>query len=266
MLDNLKILFHQGKQYIPDVTIAKIPGIFRGRPVISNEVVDTNALVDICPTGAISSLPKGEKLGKASLPKGQAGLYIDLGKCTFCGECAIAFPSKIKFTTDYKMATNDCQKLIIKEGQDKPIELNPELIRKEIYEYFSGSLKLRQVCAGGDGSCEMELSACSNVNFDMGRFGVEFVASPSHADGIVITGPITENMSQALQICYDAIPEPKIIILAGTDAISGGIFDGSPALNRNFLSKYKIDLYVPGNPIHPLTFINGVLELIKKRK
>jgi Ni,Fe-hydrogenase III small subunit len=250
MLDNLKILLHQGKQYIPDVTITKVPGIFRGRPVISTEKVNETELIELCPTNAISTNP----------------VCIDLGKCTFCGECAIAFPKKIKFTTDYKIATNERQKLIIKEGQDEPIELTPELIRKEIYEYFSGSLKLRQVCAGGDGSCEMELNACSNVNFDMGRFGIEFVASPRHADGIVITGPITENMAQPLQICYDAIPEPKIIILAGTDAISGGIFEGSLALNRSFLSKYKIDLYVPGNPIHPLTFINGVLELIKKRK
>ncbi len=250
MLDNLKILLHQGKQYIPDVTTAKVPGIFRGRPVISTEKVNDDELMELCPANAISTNP----------------LCIDLGKCTFCGECAIAFPKKIKFTTDYKIATNERQKLIIKEGQDEPIELNPELIRKEIYEYFSGSLKLRQVCAGGDGSCEMELNACSNVNFDMGRFGIEFVASPRHADGIVITGPITENMAQPLQICYDAIPEPKIIILTGTDAISGGIFEGSLALNRSFLSKYKIDLYVPGNPIHPLTFINGVLELIKKRK
>jgi len=127
-------------------------------------------------------------------------------------------------------------------------------------------LKLRQVSAGGDNSCELELNACGNVNFDMGRFGIEFVASPRHADGIVITGPITENMAVPLQICYDAVPDPKIIILAGTDAISGGIFSDSPALNRTFLSKYKIDLYVPGNPIHPLTFINGVMDLIKKRK
>jgi Ni,Fe-hydrogenase III small subunit/ferredoxin-like protein FixX len=250
MLDNLKILWHQGKQYIPDVTIAKVPGIFRGRPVISAERVNETELMEICPTNAISIDP----------------VCIDLGKCTFCGECAIAFPTKIKFTTDYKIATNDRHKLIIMEEQDEPIELNPELIRKEIYKYFSGSLKLRQVCAGGDGSCEMELNACSNVNFDMGRFGVEFVASPRHADGIVITGPITENMAQPLQICYDAIPEPKIIILTGTDAISGGIFEGSLALNRSFLSRYKIDLYIPGNPIHPLTFINGVIELIKKRK
>ena len=249
MLDNLKILFHQGKQYIPDVTRAEVPGIFRGRPVISSVKVNETELAEICPTNAISADP----------------VCIDLGKCTFCGECAFAFPDKIKFTTDYKIATNERNRLTIKEGIDGPVELNPELIRWEISEYFSSSLKLRQVSAGGDNSCELELNACGNVNFDMGRFGIEFVASPRHADGIVITGPITENMAQSLQICYDAIPEPKIIILAGTDAISGGIFEGSLALNRSFLSKYKVDLYVPGNPVHPLTFINGILELIKKR-
>ena len=250
MLNNLKILLHQGRQYIPDVTKAKVPGIFRGKPVISTEKIDETELMEICPTNAISVSP----------------VCIDLGKCTFCGECAIAFPNKVKFTTDYKIATNDRNELIIKERHDEPVKLNPDLVRKEISEYFSGSLKLRQVSAGGDNSCELELNACGNVNFDMGRFGIEFVASPRHADGLVITGPITENMAQPLQVCYDAIPEPKIIILAGTDAISGGIFAGSPALNRSFLSKYAIDLYVPGNPIHPLTFINGVLELIRKRK
>ncbi|OFY64543.1 MAG: NADH:ubiquinone oxidoreductase [Bacteroidetes bacterium RIFCSPLOWO2_02_FULL_36_8] len=250
MLENIKILIHQGKQYIPYVTTAKIPGIFRGRPVISTSHVDEQALMELCPTGAIQKNP----------------MRIDLGKCTFCGECAIAFPEKIKFTTDYKISSNERERLIVKEGEDIPITLDPELIRKEIKKYFGDSLKLRQVSAGGDNSCEMELNACGNVNFDMGRFGIEFVASPRHADGIVITGPITENMAEPLQLCYDATPSPKIIILAGTDAISGGIFEGSPALNRSFLEKYKIDLYVPGNPIHPLTFINGVLELIGKRK
>jgi Ni,Fe-hydrogenase III small subunit len=250
MLNNVKIWLHQGKQFIPDVTVAQVPGPFRGRPVVSTERIDETELSAICPTDAIATHP----------------VSIDLGKCTFCGECAFAFPNKIKFTTDYKLSTNDPNRLIIREGQETGIELDPALIRKEISRYFKDSLKLRQVSAGGDNSCELELNACGNVNFDMGRFGIEFVASPRHADGIVITGPITENMAEPLQICYDAIPEPKIIILAGTDAISGGIFDGSPALNRSFLSKYKIDLYVPGNPIHPLTFINGVLELIKKRK
>jgi Ni,Fe-hydrogenase III small subunit/ferredoxin len=250
MIGNVKILKHQGKQYIPDVTTAKLPGIFRGRPEISLEKVDTKALISVCPTNAIAANP----------------VSIDLGKCVFCGECAFAFPEKIKFTTDHIIATNDRNNLIVKEGETQNIVLNPALIKKEIADFFSGSLKLRQVSAGSDNSCELELNACSNVNFDMGRFGIEFVASPRHADGIVITGPITESMAEPLQICYDAIPSPKIIILAGTDAISGGIFADSPALNRSFLEKHKVDLYIPGNPIHPLTFINGVLELIRKRK
>lgn len=250
MIENIKALIHQGRQYIPDITKAEVPGIFRGRPVISQSPTDELALVDLCPTGAISADP----------------VRIDLGKCTFCGECAFAYPNKIKFTKDYKIATNYRGGLLIKEGDEQTVRLDETIIRKEIARYFSGSLKLRQVCAGGDGSCEMELNACNNVNFDMSRFGIEFVASPRHADGIVITGPITENMAGPLQTVHDAMPDPKIIILAGTDAISGGIFTDSPALNRIFLDKYKVDLYIPGNPIHPLTFINGILELIRKRK
>lgn len=250
MINNLKILRHQGKQYIPDVRAAKVPGVYRGRPEIAPDVrVDESALVDLCPTDAIATNP----------------LRIDLGKCVFCGECAFAYPGKIRFTTDYKIATNERERLVVAEGNTSAIELNPEKIRAEISSYFGGSLKLRQVSAGGDNSCEWELNACGNVNFDMGRFGIEFVASPRHADGIVITGPISENMAEPLQICYDAVPNPKIIILAGTDAISGGIFHDSPAVNRKFLEEHHIDLYVPGNPVHPLTFINGVLDLIRQR-
>lgn len=250
MLNNFKILYHQGKQFIPDVTNVTVPGIYRGRPIISVEKVDENKLSELCPTSAITINP----------------VSIDLGKCAFCGECARVFPNKVSFTKDYKLSANKREDLIIKEGNDNCVKLNHDLIRKEIHELFGGSLKLRQVCAGGDSSCEAELNATNNVNFDMSRFGIEFVASPRHADGIVITGPITENMAEALQICYDAIPEPKIIILVGTDAISGGVFINNPVLNRSFLEKNKIDLYVPGNPIHPLTFINGVLDLIRKNK
>ncbi|MDR3665769.1 MAG: hypothetical protein P4L35_02890 [Ignavibacteriaceae bacterium] len=250
MINTLKILKHQGKQFIKDVTTVQLNEPFRGRPVISNVKVDEYELINLCPVGAIKTQP----------------IQIDLGKCTFCNECAIKFPNKIKFTTDYKISANDPSLLIIMEGIDKTIELNPDLIRQEISSFFHGSLKLRQVSAAGDNSAELELNAAGNVNFDIGRFGIEFVASPRHADGLVITGPISENMAESLRICYDAVPDPKIIILCGVDAISGGIFSGSPALNRNFLAKYKIDLYVPGNPPHPLTFINGILDLIKKRK
>ena len=250
MFDHLKIMWHQGKQFIPDVTNAKVPGIFRGRPVISVEKVDESALVDLCPTKAISNHP----------------LSIDLGKCTFCGECAIQFPHKIKFTSDYKLSSNIRERLIVPEGINEPIEVDPAMVRKEIHRIFGHSLKLRQVSAGGDNSCEWELTASNNVQFDMSRFGIDFVASPRHADGIVITGPITQNMAEPLQRCYNAVPDPKIIVLAGTDAISGGIFADSPALDRSFLSKYKVDLFIPGNPIHPLTFINGILDLTRKKQ
>lgn len=249
MFYNLKILFHQGKQYIPDVTKVEVPGIFRGRPVISHEKVNEVELVELCPTQAISSNP----------------VSIDLGKCTFCGQCAIQFPNKITFTKDYKLATNDRARLIIKEGDTQRIIIDQTKVVKKIGKMFKNSLKLRQVSAGGDNSCEWELNAAGNVNFDIGRFGIEFVASPRHADGIVITGPITENMAEALHICYDAVPEPKIIILAGTDAISGGVFAQSKALNREFLDKYPVDLYIPGNPAHPLTIINGIIEFIGRK-
>jgi len=249
MFDNLKIVWHQGKQFIPNVTKAEVPGIFRGRPVISKTKVDENRLVELCPTGAITTAP----------------FCIDLGKCTFCGECAVQFPEKVSFTKDYKLSTNDRERLLIYEGVDKLVLPDPDKIRKEIRKIFGQSLKLRQVSAGGDNSCEWELTASNNVQFDMSRFGIDFVASPRHADGIVITGPITENMAEPLERAYRAIPEPKIIILAGTDAISGGIFADSPAIDRSFLSKYKIDLYIAGNPVHPLTFINGVLELTRKK-
>jgi Ni,Fe-hydrogenase III small subunit len=246
MLRTLKIIYHQGKQYIPDPANAKVPGIFRGRPEISLANVDKKAFSAVCPTGAILVDP----------------VRIDLGKCVFCGECQRLFPEKVLFTTDYKLSANQREKLVVAEGSVSRIKVDPEVIRPGIRKIFKGSLKLRQVSAAGDNSCELELNASGNVNFDIGRYGIEFVASPRHADGIVITGPVSRNMAEALRLTYEAIPSPKLIILAGTDAISGGIFEGSPELDRSFIRDHHIDLYIPGNPVHPLTFINGILDLL----
>jgi Ni,Fe-hydrogenase III small subunit len=250
-LNVLKIFRRHGRQSVPDIRKAELPPIFRGRPVISSDISrdDQDKMVVFCPAGAISADP----------------CRIDLGKCVFCKECQFSFPGNVIFTNDHRIATNYREGLIISQGTDLSIRLDPEKIRHEIRSFFGHALKLRQVSAGGDNSAEMELNAAGNVNFDMGRFGIEFVASPRHADGIVITGPITTNMAEALQICYDATPSPKIIILVGTDAISGGIFFEGHALQRAFLEKYPIDLYVPGNPPHPLTFINGVLDLTGRK-
>jgi Ni,Fe-hydrogenase III small subunit/ferredoxin len=249
-LDDIKIWKKLGKQFIPDVTKPQVPGPFKGRPEISEERVDEEKLAALCPTAAIGKSP----------------VSIDMGKCVMCGECAFAFPNKIKFTTDYKIATNIRERLIVKEGENNAIELDENKIRKEIRSLFGRSLKLREISAAGANADEAELNACGNPNFDMGRFGIEFLASPRHCDGIVITGPISKNMADATQICYDAVPDPKMIILVGTDAISGGIFAGSPALDRSFLDKYPVDLYVPGNPPHPLTFVNGVLSLVRRKR
>jgi Ni,Fe-hydrogenase III small subunit/NAD-dependent dihydropyrimidine dehydrogenase PreA subunit len=250
-LNDLKIVKHQGKQFIKDLTLASLPETFRGVPIISKETVNHKELIEFCPTAAISG--------------NEDKVRIDLGKCVFCGDCQKQFPNKIRFTNNYRMATNVRDNLIVGHGGSHEIIIEAGFIRNEIRSIFNRSLKLRQVSAGGDNSNELELGACGNVNFDMGRYGIEFTASPRHADGIVLTGPITENMADALKLAYEAVPDPKLFILAGTDAISGGIFAESKALNRNFLKQVHVDLYVPGNPIHPLTFINGILELTRKK-
>jgi Ni,Fe-hydrogenase III small subunit len=248
MLKKLKVLKSHGMQYVKNLRTQPVSELFRGRPIISGKISQDEiaGVASMCPVGAIDKMSGS----------------VDLGKCVFCNECSFMLPDRIMFTNDYRLSSNERQALIIKPGVETPIRLNESYIRGEILKLFRGALKLRQVSAGGDNSCEMELAASGNVNFDFGRYGVEFVASPRHADGIVITGPVTENMDKALRICYDAIPAPKIIILAGTDAVSGGIFDGSPALNRKFIDEHYIDLYIPGNPVHPLTFINGVMDLV----
>ena len=248
MLKEIKILSDHGKQFIPDLRTQPVSARFRGRPVISAAITagQIEKVSALCPLGAID-------------PRNGS---IDMGKCTFCNECALLLPEVIHFTNDYRIAANSREALVVMPGQEGPFRIDEASVRREVRRLFKRSLKLRQVSAGGDNSCEMELGASTNVNFDIGRYGVEFVASPRHADGIVITGPMTENMSEALEICYKAVPSPKVIILVGTDAISGGLFTNSPALKRGFIDSHHVDLYVPGNPAHPLTFINGVMDLL----
>lgn len=252
LIEDIKIWLHQGQQFIKDIDAAQVPAPFRGLPVLNQEGLSSQIgeeLKSLCPTAAIGLNP----------------LSLDLGKCVFCGECAQYYPQHVQFSNNHRIGSNNRESLVVKAGETNTEWINPDLIRKEIQGIFGSSLKLRQISAAGDNSHEAELNACGNVNFDMGRFGVEFVASPRHADGIVITGPISENMALATKICYEAVPKPSIVVLCGTDAISGGIFAGSGAVQRKFLEEVPIDLYVPGNPAHPLTFIQAILALTRSR-
>lgn len=252
MFDTLKSRIFQGRQFISDIPNAPMREQFRGFPILCGEPSNPQECLNACPTGALSVNP----------------LSVDLGKCTLCGACSnVCQNDAIKFSNMYKLASTSRDKLIITENITKEeYEKIAIETRKEIKKVFSKSLKLRQVSAGGCNGCELELNACSNVNFDMGRFGIDFVASPRHADGIVITGPISDNMAYALEDCYKSVPNPKIVILCGACAISGGVFQNSTKLNREFLEKYPIDLYIPGCPVHPLTFINGVRTFITGKK
>ena len=247
MFDTLKSRIYQGSQFIKDIQNAPMREQFRGFPKF-NAGEDLKNCENICPTKALSLNP----------------LSIDMGKCTFCGACE-RITKAIEFSNGYKLASTNREKLIITPDIEYEKYTKTAIeTKEEIIKTFGHSIKFRQVSAGGCNGCEMELNACSNVNFDMGRYGIEFVASPRHADGIVITGPITKNMAYALEDCYKSVPNPKIVILCGACAISGGIFQDSEEVDRSFLEKYPIDLYIPGCPVHPLTFINAILNYIKR--
>lgn len=242
----LHILKEHGYQAIPDLAKVQLPAVFRGRVVLKSQNLNRSLFdetIKLCPSSALST--EGT---------------LDMGRCIFCGECAARHPENIIFTNDYMMATSVREELVV--VMDEPLQ--PMTI--EQHPLFNKSLKLRQVSAGGDASCEMELNAAGNVNFDMARFGFEFTASPRHADGVVITGPITRNMARENQAVLDATPEPRLIILVGSDAISGGLFADSEALDRRYLDRHHVNLYVPGNPTHPLTFIHGLLALTRAQK
>lgn len=246
-----KILRSHGWQYIPDLNGVTLTEEFRGFPILSDSD-DKTALeraAKICPTQAITTSP----------------LTLDMGKCLFCGECQRCAPKSIKFTNEHRLAATRREDLIVKVGDTAP-KFDTSALRPEISKYFGQTLQLREVSAGGDASIEMELGATGNVNFDFGRYGVGFTASPRHADGLVLTGPISQNMAEALDICYHAIAEPKVLIVCGSEAISGGLYADSPAVERSFMDKYHVDLWLPGAPTHPLCFIDGVMKMRAKRK
>lgn len=251
ILPKIKVLRSHGLQYIPDLNAVELTEEFRGRPVLTatDDMSDAEAAAALCPTGAIRTAP----------------FTLDMGRCLFCGECALRAPRNIRFTNDYKIGAADREALVVRVG-DEAVDFHAEKVRPEIPRLFNRILRLRQVSAGGDASVEMELNATGNVNFDFGRYGVEFTASPRHADGVVVTGPVTASMAEPLQICYDAVPDPKVLIVCGSEACSGGLYADSRAVDRSFFNRHHVDLWLPGAPTHPMTFIDAVMNLVGLKK
>jgi len=186
---------------------------------------------------------------------------VDMGKCLFCTDCTTACPAgALTFTKEYRLSANTRDELIWRNGDFKLAQA----AGKEIRKIFGRSLKLREVSAAGCNACEADTNVLSTIVFDLGRFGIQFVASPRHADGLFITGPVSKNMELGLRKTFDAIPSPKIVIACGACAISGGPFRDHPEVHNGAEGLVPVDLYIPGCPPHPLTILDGLVRFLGK--
>ena len=248
MLKFLKTRLRQGHRTLSYPAEAPVlPDRFRGYPAIDEAkcVDECRACVAACPTDAIE--------------KDARGLRLDLGRCLFCTDCVQACPEgAIRFTQEYRLASRTRADLVVTGDALQLAHALDEQTRR----LFGRSLKLRQVSAGGCNACEADVNVLGTVVFDLGRFRIQFVASTRHADGLLITGPVTQNMRLALQKTYDAVPAPKMVIAVGACAIAGGPFIDHPEVHNGADAVVPVDLYVPGCPPHPLTILDGLLRLL----
>lgn len=255
----LHILFERLRQKRRTVAFPASPPVlperFRGRPAlhadrwIALDAAERAHRLTMCPTRAL-----GEDA---------QGLFLDMGLCTFCGVCAL--PDKaVEFTGDWRLGASKREGLIIRPGSTAAPEIVPTT---HIGGAFRRSLRLRQVSAAGCGACEADLNVLSTVVFDLARFGLDFVASPRHADAMALTGPLPRNMLAATRKCGLAMPGPKLFMAIGACAISGGLFrslshtsagQGAEGMSPHFTP----DLFIPGCPPHPYTTLDAWLRLL----
>ena len=239
---------HRTMRY-PAAPPPPMPDRFRGRPRCQTDrcTAGCRACLDACPVGAIEFAD-----GKPA--------RTDLGKCLFCMDCVLACPQHaMSHDSDYRLAVRQRQDLNL--GSADALKLATALGGK-LQSLLGRSLKLRQVSAGGCNACEADVNVLGTVAWDLGRFGIQFVASPRHADGLLVTGPVTQNMKFALQETYDAVAEPKIVIACGACAIAGGPYKDHPEVHNGVAPTLPVDLFIPGCPPHPLTILDGLLRFL----
>lgn len=225
-----------------------LPERFKGMPEIDPSRCrpgDAERCAELCPTGAIS-LPKGKPV-------------IDLGRCIFCGDCEKQ-SAAIKFTGNHQLSARNRKDLEI-SGK---VEKMAAALNEKMLGLFGRSLKLREVSAAGCNACEFDVNVLNTIGWDLSRFGIQIVASPRHADGLLITGPVSTNMRLALEKTYAAVASPKIVIAVGACAISGGPYIDHPEIVNGAQAVVPVDLYIPGCPPHPLTILDGLLRFLGK--